>query len=139
MGKRDIEFSIPLPIVVQLALCIGNQYGGAASDTVDRSDVRGAFKAETNSGSDSNVKLSLCPLLLGNQIVLVLGMTKEAAGDTLKTRRSTTTVIPDQHLNQVDQFMLHDPLQSLQAIAAHESGDAYWTLEVIECLKQKWG
>ena len=66
----------------------------------------------------------------------IVGVSKIAMRDRLKSALAAVSIVPDDHLDEVNQLVLGDPLHCFQPIATEAAGDLDTSARVLEGLKQ---
>ncbi len=77
MTEGHVVLSIAAPVVVKRARRIGDQDGRPTRYAIDGANMPSTFMLKRDAGTDSNVEFSRRPLLLCDQIMLVLCVTKQ--------------------------------------------------------------
>jgi len=82
-----------------------------------------------------DIKFFGCSFLLSNQLMAVFGMAEHVSSDRLESIGGTIAVNPGQHLAEMDQFVLHNPLHRSQPIGAVVAADSNGIARLSERLK----
>ena len=126
-----------MAVIVELPARVRNKYRCATRDTIDQATIGRALMLERDTTPHSNIELLCRTLPLSNQVVFVFGVSKQTVRNRLKTRRRTATILPNQHFDQVNQFMLQNALHGLQAIRAKDPRNSNGSFQIGKGLKEQ--
>jgi len=99
-----------------------DEHCGAFGNPVDDASVRTPFKDKRDRVSWSDAGFG-CPFTSRNELVRVRFVQKLRASDPLKALLATVADIPAEVLDEVDEFMLNNPLQCLESCCADQAAD----------------
>ncbi len=92
---------------------------------------------EFDGAADTDLKAFGGAFVLGDQLVLVIGVAKKPTGDPVELPLGTIAVVEAEHLDKMDQFVFADALSGLQTVIANTSADDHLAIEIVKRLEQQ--
>jgi len=108
--ERNVELQVGASIRITNSPRVFHQHRCPPRDAIDHAKIANAVHLKPDPASRFQSKPRLGAFPGSHQFMPMLRVSEPAAGNRLESGLRTMGVVPDQHFDQMDQFMLEDPL-----------------------------
>ena len=132
----DVEGAVTSAVGKWLTGRVFDEHRGAFGNPVDDASVRTPFKGKRDRVSWSDAGVG-SPFTSRDELVRVRFVQKLRASDLLKALLATVAGTPAEVLDEVDKFMLDNPLQCIESCCADQAADCNRAVLCAKALKEQ--
>lgn len=133
----DIELRVTSSVRIQGTVRVFDEHCRAFRDPVHDAEVLGALDAETHAVAGADAEFCHRAFARCDELMSRFGMSKELKRERLKTRLRATRIIEHDHLREMNEFVLEDPLQRLDPIAAFNARHGDGAINIAESCEEQ--
>jgi hypothetical protein len=130
--ERYVESDISLSVGVKFATRVFDQNSRPARDPVNASGVPRSVQLKADVVADVDVESRTGLFTGGDQVMKSPFMGEDAPGKGVKILGAAVGAAPAQKLRKMQEFVLEDPLQRLESVAADQAANGHRALDVLE-------